>query len=173
MYSHPVNELDSGRWANRNPARCECRNGWLLSDWDTWHQCPLHGKGVPHPEEEEVEFDYKAHSLRLHRAVYAAFRDEAVALGMTRRDFRVAVEASLETGAPTMTDWVNAADDVASRAFSEDADRRAVAQGYSCRLEAAWADEGAFERACRERRVEPETESYGPLAADRDSWYRS
>jgi hypothetical protein len=170
--SHPVNELDSGRWANRNPARCECRNGWLHSDWDTWHRCPLHGKGVPHPEDEGGEFDYQAHSLRIYREAYASFRDEAVALGMTRGEFRLTVEKILQTGVPTMSDWVNAADDVACQAFAEDADRRAEAQGYSCRLEAAWAADGAFERACREHNVEPETEAYGPLTAERDSWYR-
>lgn len=172
---HPVNELDSGRWANPNPSQCECRGGWLLSDYDTWHRCPLHGRGVPHPE-EEVDFDYRAHSLRVHREAWIYFRVQS---GMAPRAFREAVAAHVRTRvrastfAPTPTEWVDFADEVAGMMWQDEANRRAVAQGYSCRLEAAWAAEAAFEHGCHERRVEPETEAYGPLAADRDSWYRN
>ena len=48
----------SGQWADPNPADCPCRNGWFLSDVDTWHRCPIHGHGVPHPEDDHAEFDY-------------------------------------------------------------------------------------------------------------------
>lgn len=53
----PSNEtqrfLESGAWSTPNPKLCPCHGkGWMLSDYDTWHQCPLHGKGVPHPERD-------------------------------------------------------------------------------------------------------------------------
>lgn len=170
---HPVNELDSGRWANMNPSQCECRGGWLLSDYDTWHRCPLHGKGVPHPEDDGAVFDREAHNLRIYRVAYAHFRDAAVSCGMTREAFRLAVLLEIQVEAPTKADWVDAADSVASSAFRWDADRRAAARGYSCRLEAAWAADAAFEQECRDLHLEPETEAHGPLAADRNSWYRN
>lgn len=176
MYSHPVNELDSGRWANPNPSACPCRGGgWLLSDWDTLHLCPMHGKGVPHPE-EETEFDYRAHSLRVHREAWVYFRVQS---GMAPRAFREAVTAHIRTRVrattfvPTPKDWVDFADEVAEMVWQEEADRRAVAAGYSCRLEAAWAAEAEFEHGCHHRGVETETEERGPYAADRDSWYRN
>lgn len=34
-----------------------CRSGWLLSDFDTWHHCPYHFRGQPHPECEQEEID--------------------------------------------------------------------------------------------------------------------
>jgi hypothetical protein len=35
------------------PATCRCRGGgWLLSDVDTWHACPRHYSGQPHPEDD-------------------------------------------------------------------------------------------------------------------------
>ena len=32
------------------PEFCSCRGyGWILSDYDTWHECRFH-TGMPHPE---------------------------------------------------------------------------------------------------------------------------
>jgi hypothetical protein len=31
----------------------------MLSDVDTWHQCPAHGSGVMHPEEAEYEAEIR------------------------------------------------------------------------------------------------------------------
>jgi hypothetical protein len=31
----------------------------MLSDVDTWHQCPAHGRGVMHPEEAEYEAEIR------------------------------------------------------------------------------------------------------------------
>jgi len=43
----------SNRWSHsKNPTLCACRNGWFLSELDTWHQCPEHGEGKPHPDED-------------------------------------------------------------------------------------------------------------------------
>lgn len=36
--------------ADLDPEFCGCRGGgWVLSSWDSWHQCPAH-PGHPHPE---------------------------------------------------------------------------------------------------------------------------
>jgi hypothetical protein len=62
IYTHYYHEVacNSSTWADEDPARCGCRGrGWWSSEVDTWHQCPYHGQGVPHPEdytdEEAVE----------------------------------------------------------------------------------------------------------------------
>jgi hypothetical protein len=42
-------------WADPDPNKCRCGGtGWALSELDTWHCCPIHGKGMPHPEEFEA-----------------------------------------------------------------------------------------------------------------------
>ena len=49
---------DASTWASSDPAECACQGkGWMLSNVDTWHQCPVHGKGVPHPYEEELRWE--------------------------------------------------------------------------------------------------------------------
>lgn len=46
-------------WARRAAEECGCRGrGWWLSEVDTWHQCPVHGAGKPHPEDDSGE-DYE------------------------------------------------------------------------------------------------------------------
>jgi len=62
LYTHYYQEVacNSSTWADADAARCGCRGrGWWLSEVDTWHCCPCHGKGVPHPEyptdEEQAE----------------------------------------------------------------------------------------------------------------------
>lgn len=38
-------------WSHPDKAQCGCRGrGWWCSEVDTWHQCPVHGQGVHHPE---------------------------------------------------------------------------------------------------------------------------
>jgi hypothetical protein len=46
--------IEAGYHSHRDPARCECHgSGWILTDFDTWHECPLH-RGRPHPEDPYV-----------------------------------------------------------------------------------------------------------------------
>ena len=55
---HYYDSFRSAYWADHDRALCGCRGtGWALSQVDTWHQCPIHGKGVPHPDEVEMEGD--------------------------------------------------------------------------------------------------------------------
>lgn len=58
QYYHDV--ACSGSWARENSDTCGCKGkGWWLSELDTWHQCPYHGKDVPHPEEYDYEQELK------------------------------------------------------------------------------------------------------------------
>jgi len=42
-------------WAHPEASKCGCQGrGWALSQVDTWHRCPYHGNGVPHPEDDNV-----------------------------------------------------------------------------------------------------------------------
>jgi hypothetical protein len=55
MYSQYYQDVCcSHAWVHPDKAECGCRGkGWWLSELDTWHQCPYHGKDVPHPEDEQ------------------------------------------------------------------------------------------------------------------------
>lgn len=174
-----MRELDSGMWAEHNPASCPCHgNGWLHSDWDTLHQCPIHGRGVPHPEDEEreEEFDFTAHRRQMYKEAWVYFRDRAK---MTPWDFRSAVTAHVRstvraaTFTPTMQEWVAFAEEVADAVVTEEQEKRARAMGFSCRLEAAWAAEAQVEAEARQLGMDPDV--YAPCGsperADADSWY--
>ena len=126
-------ELESGAWATHHPSDCPCRGrGWIASDLDTWHRCPIHGRGVPHPEDEESEFDMEAHLLRVRREAWAAFRTRS---GLPERVFRARVVAT-NGGVPTSPNgWLDAAQAFIAGVLNE----RARSAGFSCRLEAAWS----------------------------------
>jgi len=45
-------DFRQGWWADEDANKCLCHgSGWALSDVDTWHQCPIHYRGQPHPED--------------------------------------------------------------------------------------------------------------------------
>jgi hypothetical protein len=47
----------AGYWAHPDADKCRCHGrGWVLSEVDTWHECPCH-KGQPHPDDEGRECD--------------------------------------------------------------------------------------------------------------------
>jgi len=54
--AHLDTHLKSGAWAEEVDCLCRGR-GWLLSDYDAWYRCPLHGQGMPHPEEDYQDED--------------------------------------------------------------------------------------------------------------------
>lgn len=124
---------ESGSWARTNPSECPCGGrGWFFSDLDTTHRCPFHGGGVPHPEDENADFDMAAHLLRVRREAYATFR---VRSGQRAADFAALCREAMGAAKPTPAAWVNAAEEVAAAAL----EARAHARGFSCRLEAALA----------------------------------
>jgi hypothetical protein len=55
-YQQYYQSMCTSYWAHENPSTCGCGGkGWKLSEVDTWHQCPYHGKDIPHPEDYEDE----------------------------------------------------------------------------------------------------------------------
>lgn len=50
-----IQSVQSGQWARIDPRTCPCKGqGWMLSDLDTWHRCPVHSfEGMAHPEEDQ------------------------------------------------------------------------------------------------------------------------
>ncbi len=102
---------NSGLWADPDPHRCPCGGrGWLCSDLDFWVKCPVHGDGVPHPEDESdeaKEYNHKEHRLQMLRDFLLLLQETAVRTGaMTAAEFRRMVE---DRGASTPEEWVEAA----------------------------------------------------------------
>jgi hypothetical protein len=45
--------VSSGCLSDPDPKECACYGrGWIGSDFDTWHQCPIHYEGQRHPEDD-------------------------------------------------------------------------------------------------------------------------
>ena len=59
-------------WAREERSECPCRGGWLLSDLDTWHRCPLHADEDPrNPEERGEDFAYLEEKAEEQTAKFA------------------------------------------------------------------------------------------------------
>ena len=174
MNANIMMDLDGGRWATLNPSRCECRgSGWMSSDFDTYHKCPIHYRGQPHPEmdcEEDLDtFDWEAASLENQREAYWTFCRDS---GLWMPDFNDMVRKAVGPEA-SIQEWVDAAESVAQDIVREALEQKARDAGYSCRLEAAWDAEAAVEAGARHRGLDPEVyaPAGSPERADADSWY--
>jgi hypothetical protein len=117
------NFCQSGQWAELNPSKCPCRSGWMLSDLDTWHRCPMHGAGVPHPEEfnrddstglhDPPDFDFAEHKLQNFRNALLGFQAMASDFGLTPPVFKSKVmDLLVSFEQPTPAQWVDAAEAV-------------------------------------------------------------
>jgi hypothetical protein len=148
------NEMQSGAWADRNPSKCLCGGtGWVNSDLDTLHCCPLHGAGAPHPLGEGELFDFAAHLLRIRREAFVGFRAAARRAGF-KGNFKKECLATMMQVFPsaqklTPAMWVDAAEVVCVNAEAEAEEAQAAANGFSCALEARFASYAEEER--RER----------------------
>lgn len=50
--------------SRREMCRGDACSGWILSEVDTWHECPCNAeKCVPHPESEFVESEFEAETM--------------------------------------------------------------------------------------------------------------
>ena len=81
----------SGAWATENPLECACNgSGWMSSDVDTWHECPIHSfEGNPHPEYVEEDTDWDAiEELRTKRfrEMYRSIRERTRLAGWEGTD---------------------------------------------------------------------------------------
>jgi hypothetical protein len=148
MYEDAVQDLDRGGWAERNPSKCPCktRGGWLLSDFDTWHRCPLHGKNVPCPDDENAKFNYAGHWLYVLRTAYVEFRKVARRNGF-RGSFKATCQACLPPNVTTPEAWVNAAEDVTVEYEARTALEEGRASGNG--LEQRWAEDARDEQEQR------------------------
>ena len=140
-------QLESGAWADMDITLCPCRGGWLLSDFDTFHCCPFHGKGVPHPEDDETSFDYNAHLLGHLRKAYRVYRSRT---GLSNRAFRLRVCAHMFQGSSDQIARARAAVE-AARMISEEIcsareEARAHRRGFTCALEVRLHNEAMWER---------------------------
>lgn len=143
MTPETYRDLQSGAWNEIDPRQCPCRgSGWILSDFDTYHRCQAHGHGVPHPEEEEPSFNWKAHKLTMYRKAYRAFQ---VRSGLTREAFQAEVVDCVGSTEPDMGDWLDAAEEVSYHAVNEAAYLRGTADGFSSTFEANMAYEAEME----------------------------
>lgn len=135
---HLVNQLNQwSLWAVPNPGQCPCRgSGWLLSDFDTWHRCGLHG-GTPHPEFEPGGFDFEAHRTKCLREAFVTYRE---ASGMNGLDFKAEVlrQAGPDASPQAMVD---VAQRLAEDAIHDAHEAEARERGYSCGLEMRLAQE--------------------------------
>ena len=152
---HEYRELCSGRWAEMNPSKCPCRGrGFLISDLDTCHRCPIHGEGATHPEDErsyasvaEEEAESRAAEERyvnMMRGVFMHFANRALEVMGNKAAVMKAVKAT-RTGS-TPQDFVDAVERVAMEAEYEAEERSAQARGFSCGLEARMENEAMWER---------------------------
>lgn len=151
---HEYRELCSGRWAETNPSKCPCRGrGFLLSDLDTTHRCPVHGHGAVSMDDlegctdEEMEAASKAEDARrltMMRDIFLGLANEALALLGSKAAVMAAVKAT-RTGS-TPQDFVDAVETVLLAAEYERDEASAKARGFSCGLEARWANEAMWER---------------------------
>jgi len=136
------NYMQSGMWAERNPLICPCKGtGWTLSDLDTWHECPVHKHGRPHPEVEMLEGDddeVEVRRLEMYRRLYVDARNAARKAGFTY-NFKDACTGLLhdqeflgrygigDDAEITPAMWVAAAEEVAENAH---VDRQAEEADY-------------------------------------------
>lgn len=139
-------EAQQGAWATLNPNRCGCKGyGWFLSDVDTFHRCSFHGEGVPHPEWEpemggHEDYDADRHERAICVFAFRAFRDSAIALGITSDIFQALCRREVGIGEHTPREWVDAAEVVTDMLQAAMNEHRAIQAGFSCHLEARWKD---------------------------------
>lgn len=151
MHADVWSELQSGAWAQLNPRYCPCGGrGWFCSDFDTLHQCPVHG-GTPHPDDDDglAAFDFDQHRLQVLRRVYRTFQRRS---GLTQHEFLRLCRQSVVSynGAqPTPQQWIDIAETISDEFSEQQADAAAQRAGFSCALEQRWAQDAEDER--RER----------------------
>lgn len=124
MLEQMYRELESGVWACDNPALCLCNGqGWFLSDLDTYHRCPVHGVGVPHPE-SAMAFDLTAHVKQMCANAYRSYRARAMKSNprLTEKGFEAQCRKKLGDD-PQPRDWARVAQEVATAILTEEEER--------------------------------------------------
>lgn len=164
MDAETMRELDSGIWATINPFTCPCGgSGWLLSEYDTWHRCSVHGKdAVPSNEDDPRDFT-KDHLTKCARNAYMAFYNATKTTGLlpflTPAKFEELCSGYIYgarnangqdvTLKASVREWVDAAEMAAAHFTSETCEDEARREGFSCALEMNLANDAAREAADR------------------------
>ena len=132
--SHAVTQLnDSSLWASVSPLSCQCGgHGWISSAYDTWHRCGVHGKGVPHPEWEDDDFDWGAHEVNCLDRALAAFKGYCDGRGMENFDAKV--------GEGSLKERVEKAEGIAHAERQVAQEEEAVAMGYKSHSHMMWSN---------------------------------
>jgi hypothetical protein len=150
-YTDYFRMMESGQWAEINPSKCRCQGaGWVNSEMGTWHKCPIHGAGVPHPEwahDEESGFNWNAHKHTLYVAAYTTFRGIARKHGFNG-NFKEACRAIIgpKALAANHVDWVNAAETIATEAADNAEEARARDMDYESTFEMHMHEDAMIER---------------------------
>jgi hypothetical protein len=118
-----VKQLDLGNWAKLNPYTCPCRGrGWFFSEFKTWHKCPYHSSGAPHPEKEnpETHFNFEDHLQKMALKAYLHFSAEARVAGFQGNFSKACAKVFIDQGIqkPRSQDWVETAAEI-SRQYCE------------------------------------------------------
>ena len=145
-------DLESGHWAHLLPTECPCHgSGWLLSNFDTFHRCPIHGQGVPHPEMDydldpadadptAPVFDRDAHELETWRTCWRYCQGWRRSLGFQGPMTAWVVRRTGKCPA-SPREWVEAAYGLLSQAAYAHDEAHAKALGFCCGLEKSLAEE--------------------------------
>jgi len=76
-YDHFSTRIQGGAFSNEDASLCDCHGcGWILSQLDTWHECPCH-PGKPHPEDAYDEAEYLWDDCSAHVTAWADHYYEA------------------------------------------------------------------------------------------------
>lgn len=149
MDASTFRDLDSGCWAEVDPDDCPCHGrGWMLSDFDTWHKCPIHSHGAVGCHEDDPRDFSDSHRLEMLELAYQRYEGSALRAGF-EGDFRAACAALVTVPEPTPREWLDAARGIADALEYERREKAARDAGYSCALEAELDAEAAYERGCR------------------------
>ena len=158
MTPEVMRDLESGNWATVNPYTCPCHGrGWMLSDFDTWHRCPIHGKDTVPVNEDDPRDNSSGHLHKVSMEAFETFYRRTVACEprLFKSDFAPLCLKYMEKNSDEFShsihpysdrDWVNAAEAVCARYEADASETCAQAEGFSCALEMNLAAEAAQER---------------------------
>jgi hypothetical protein len=155
-----MRQLDNGAWADPNPHECPCGSGWFHSDYNTFHKCPYHHVGQPHPDWDDYEydvdeprfapFDYAAANKKIWTDHYERCVRVAADCGLDREAFDARVVQRHEGKELTDRSKSQIAGELSDELWNDMREWQAQEQGYSCDLERRLDEEAMWERKERE-----------------------
>ena len=159
MSAELYRQLNSGAWAVPNPCRCECGGvGQILSDLDTFHDCPIHRSGDRDVECQKFYNQASADTRSCIQEIFDKFGPDAYMDGQYNQEnprgysqeewdsyFKAWCSAEVRkmnrfAKRPyTLWDLCRAAGGIVEDHMNELEDLEARSRGYSCALEERWS----------------------------------